>query len=577
MGQLPVQQASLSHDKKRGHKELTYEHLHRIDFWEEEPYQWEAPFRYSVHRIYRHGYYKSLTFKTEITNRNNGTVVTIHFRGQAKGLAGWLFTKRKFGAHFRIKVGKIIACYDASASRKCFPSFKKRSFLLKKRNRWNSLREKLAETSGKPALSKLLIRTLRESDETDLTCIHPPKLAELWGKPLHEVIEVLLYAAKIDILNFSWNITCPSCRKNLQNIKKLAEITAAPFCQDCGKDAELDFNHTIQIVFQVHPLVKKLSQKVYCAGNPQERPHVYLNQVLQPGQKKFVSIRLPAGDYRIYSDKNKESIYASVAANGLDSATLAFRQNESQVQHVKITPNPYLVLHNQTDEPLHIICEKNSWENYSISASHVTSLQLFRNLFPREFIRSEKQIASRNLTILFTDLINSSQIYTSNGDELAIGQVMWHFEALHQIILEEHGAIVKTIGDAVMAIFPKPIYAVKAFERAHLLFKKNLQTEHPIRLKAGIHSGDCVAVTLNNRIDYFGNTVNIASRLVEHAKGGELVISSEAYKNGDLKSFISKKRDNLSIHHFDVSLKGFESHSFEAKKITLQSPLRLVV
>lgn len=577
MGQLSVQQASLSHSKKRGYKELTYEHLHRIDIWEEEPYQWEAPYHYSVLRTYKHGYYDTLKFSVDIEPGENGTVVTVRFTGHAKGIAGWLFAKRKFGSRFRRKVGKIISEYDASIVNRAFPKARKKKKFFGKRSHLGALQKQLTDNSGRPEISALLIETLRDSDELDLACMHPPQLAELWNKPLHDVLEVLLYAAKINILNFSWNITCPSCRKKIQNTKKLAAITGPLFCKVCDRDAELDFNHTVQLVFQVHPLVKKLSRKVYCVGNPRSRPHVYLNQILQPGEKKYVEIMLPAGNYRFYSDRTDGYIYASVDKNGLDNATLTFHQNESHYQHVKVTPDINLVLYNQTNKPITITCEKRGWESHSVAASHVTSLQLFRNLFPRELIRTGKQVDAKNLTILFTDLINSSKIYTGSGDEPGIGQVMEHFESLRKIIMEERGAIVKTTGEAVMAIFPQPIYAMQAFERAHSFFKKSIKTDRPVQLKGGIHSGNCVAVTFNNRIDYFGKAVNIASRLSEHAKGGELVISSDAYKSDDLKELIKRKRDTLTIHHFDVSLKGFEDHSFEAKRITLQGSLRLVV
>ena len=85
----------------------------------------------------------------------------------------------------------------------------------------------------------------------------------------------------------------------------------------------------------------------------------------------------------------------------------------------------------------------------------------------------------------------------------------------HEIIAAETGAVVKTIGDAVMATFPTPdralVAALRIREAMHKLNAKRKSED--LLLKIGIHEGPCLAVTLNDRQDYFGQTVNIASRV----------------------------------------------------------------
>ena len=102
---------------------------------------------------------------------------------------------------------------------------------------------------------------------------------------------------------------------------------------------------------------------------------------------------------------------------------------------------------------------------------------------------------------------------------------------LHEIVAAEAGAVVKTIGDAVMATFPTPDRAVAAALRMRDAMRK-LNEERggeDLLLKIGIHEGPCIAVNLNERQDYFGQTVNIASRVqglatsqrdLRHRRGG---------------------------------------------------------
>ena len=103
-----------------------------------------------------------------------------------------------------------------------------------------------------------------------------------------------------------------------------------------------------------------------------------------------------------------------------------------------------------------------------------------------------------------------------------------HFRVLTEITGSEAGAVVKTIGDAVMATFPTPDRALAAALRIRSAMRKlnEERGSEDLLLKIGIHEGPCLAVTLNDRQDYFGQTVNIASRV----QG--LATSSSIYATG---------------------------------------------
>lgn len=578
MGQLPVQHASVSQEVPKGHRELTYEQIHRTDIWEEEPYEWEAPFHLKVRRNYKSGPYKSLFFSFDIAQHKSGSKVTFRFSGEAKNFTSSFKIKRNFSSTFKRRLNKIIQFYDSNIYTNETSVFKKNRFRLSRKPRWDNLRNELVEISNDSVLPGLLIQTLRDSDDLDLEAIEPISLAKSWREPLHKVLEVLFFATNKKILNLHWKAACPTCRQTQKNIQKIREFTDSLYCSYCKKEFELDFHNSINLVFQPHPLVRKLDVKKYCKSSPARRPHVKLHQYVYPGQKRFVKVHLKPGNYKIYCEQTNSKVRATVQNDGLENATLTFNHRDKEDQQVTLSTNPNLVIHNQTEERIFVILEDLDWKKYSVSASEVTSLQLFRNLFPNELLQNEQQFKCSDMTIMFTDLTDSSSIYSNNGDELATGHVINHFEILRKVISEERGAIVKTIGDATMSIFQEPVNAVRAFHRAQQHFKKNQQSDHKIKLKGGIHCGNGIAVTLNNRIDFFGNTINIASRLVENAGSEQLVISSEACKNRNLELFLKAQKDEIRINHFDVILKGDEEKTFEAKCLSMHnSSLRLVV
>ena len=174
--------------------------------------------------------------------------------------------------------------------------------------------------------------------------------------------------------------------------------------------------------------------------------------------------------------------------------------------------------------------------------------------------------------------MDSTSIYQEHGDEMAIGQVMSHFKIIQQIVAEERGSIVKTIGDAVMAVFRNPMNAIKAVDRIQNILSTSTSLGDSFKLKAGIHIGDCTAVNLNNRIDYFGTTVNIASRLVDYASEREIVLSKEVYEHSEVKRFLAENNDKLFVKEANANLKGFDENEFPIKQIRLEkAKLRLVI
>jgi len=99
------------------------------------------------------------------------------------------------------------------------------------------------------------------------------------------------------------------------------------------------------------------------------------------------------------------------------------------------------------------------------------------------------------------------------------------------VTVRHNGAVVKTIGDAIMAAFVTPPDAVSAAlkMRSEIERLNEARAARDFVLKIGIHRGPSIAVTLNDRLDYFGQTVNIASRVEHLAEGDEICLTEEVY------------------------------------------------
>ncbi len=161
-----------------------------------------------------------------------------------------------------------------------------------------------------------------------------------------------------------------------------------------------------------------------------------------------------------------------------------------------------------------------------------------------------------NLTFLFTDLKGSTELYDRVGDLVAYDLVRAHFRVLNEIVAAEGGAVVKTIGDAVMATFPTPQQALAAALRMRVAMQSPDQQlgNAPLTLKIGMHAGPCLAVNLNDRQDYFGQTVNIASRVQELASSHS-IFATEAIVSGEEAARLIAS-SNVEARSQDRSLRG---------------------
>jgi class 3 adenylate cyclase len=206
-----------------------------------------------------------------------------------------------------------------------------------------------------------------------------------------------------------------------------------------------------------------------------------------------------------------------------------------------------------------------AWADVALTAAEVTALQLFRDLFATEALRPGEPISVGSLTVVFTDLRDSTRFYRDVGDAPAFGSVMNHLELLRETVTGEDGAIVKAMGDAIMAVFSRPVSAVRAVLRAQRAVASPADGRPPFSLKAGIHTGPCIAVSQNGRLDYFGSTVNLAARLVDLSSGSDVIVSEAVHSDPEVAELLGV---SVRAETLEAALKGFDEVRFALWRLT---------
>jgi len=578
--QPSIQQAHITQSVEPGFIQLSHNGINRYEVWEEEPHQWEYPFRFGLTRHYQSGPFKDLKVQVDLQPNTDGTRIKIDIWAKPRlGILSLLSTF-KLKTLIKRRLKKTIRHYDklAFSGNKPYQLADEKSLVRGGEKRLNQILEELHNSDVDAQILSKLVDYIRRADSLDLERIHPFELADHWDIPRKRVLQVFIHASKANLLNFNWDLHCPTCRSIQESVKTLNQIHEPIYCDECEQEFSVNFNKTIQLSFTPHPLIRKIDNKKYCVRGPQSKSHVVIQQYLEPGENRYLKTELSPGSYLLRSTHSKGTAKVHVRKNGNDTVHIELRSAGLNGEEVHISEDPNLSIQNSSSETQLITLERESWNDCSVSAAEITSSQLFRDLFGNEVLKKGEKISVDNITLMFTDLFDSTSMYNEKGDDKAVGQVIDHFEILENAIAEENGAIVKTIGDSVMAVFCQPDQALRAYLRAQKMLLQDDRFNKGLQLKAGIHHGSCVAVNLNNRIDYFGSTVNIASRFVDYASENEAILAQGTFSKSNLDNILGEYGNDNTVEDMSTQLKGFQKESFLIKRIQVESsPLRLAI
>jgi class 3 adenylate cyclase len=418
---------------------------------------------------------------------------------------------------------------------------------------------------------------VRDAPDAALCRVNVLKFAAQHALDEEAVIAAFLHAARLGIFELSWNIVCPGCGGVLGEGSTLKTVGHDDYvCALCARGYETSLDAMVEVTFTVSRRVRRIA-----AHSPHELPFVeYFRQIfwasamelpddldhvvdditldtleLQARQKAQLSLQLPAEFVIVFEPVTHTAQFIDVKGEPTrerQNLSVVFTGIKAPTTTVEMRPGPLrLAFENRTDERLlpglwiagEALHELLDLRHPFLSAKRLLSNQTFRDLYGTDTLDAEQRLKITSLTFLFTDLKGSTPLYQRVGDIAAFELVRAHFHVLHEIVGAEAGAVVKTIGDAVMATFDTPDRAVAAALRMREAMQSlnDERGSEDLLLKIGIHEGPCLAVVLNDRQDFFGQTVNIASRVQGLATSRAIFATGPVVENAQTSSLLAEK------------------------------------
>ncbi len=493
--------------------------------WEERPYEWVRGSSFRQTRVFRKGPLRRFGPVVELQSEGSGTLLSYTLTGEPKGVVGAILFRLGFlekGGAAIARLVKMATDYLAGERARLFdyaaPSLPKGAH-----RRVAAAVAQIEAGAYGHGLATRLGEYLLSAPEVDLMRMRPLKLARDWAAEPRLVVELFLEATRIGLLRLSWDLLCPRCRGAKSSVAALDQLPKAAHCSACNIGYDADFARNVELSFRPAPSVRELTIGEYCLNGPYSTPHVVVQQVLAPGEHRTITATLDPGPYRLRTLEPGAQIDIEHEAGAFPSIVV---DDGAILAGEPISANE-IELINAGKSDSGIVIESRAWVADALTAHRATLLQAFRDLLPGEALRPGEDIAIDNVTLMFTDLAGSTALYERIGDGRAYRLVRDHFAFLAATVRRHNGTLVKTIGDAVMAAFSDPADAV----RAALSVQDEVRSFNAeqggdaITIKIGLHGGPCIAVTMNDRLDYFGSTVNTAARLQGQSLGGDVVLS----------------------------------------------------
>lgn len=513
--------------------------------YEERPFTWEYPRWYESDRIFSRGplRHQHLLVSLEETE-SGGCRVTwaleIETAPWVVGFVADLILRKTIVPRFHGLMEKIGARLSEASERGEPPSIPcvnrpPDPASAAERARIAEAAAKTRERIASPWLERLEA-ILAERPPGELRRLRPLALAKAWDASPEEVLDLMLAATAAGLLVLRWDVLCPHCRGDRHNLESLGEVGEDAYCAACDLTFDVDLSRNLEVVFAPHPAVRATEIERFCLAGPGSNAHVFVRRVVPAGASLEVRLDLPPGRYRARVDGAPTYRWLSVAGAGDGEASagswaLCVDDDLEGPDHEAAAGAPApLRIENRSAQDRILTVETAEWIRDVLSAGDLVVTQRFRDLFDSQVLAPGITLQVERVVVLFTDLVGSTAMYRRLGDARAFRYVWSHFDALKPVIAEHGGALVKTIGDAVMAVFPEPASALEAAAAFHAVLDahdREAGFDPPVGLKVGLASGPAYAVNLNGLIDYFGSTVNLAARIQAESAGGDVVVPAD--------------------------------------------------
>jgi serine/threonine protein kinase len=512
--------------------------------WDEHPFEWVYPSRLSVLRDYTEGPLRSMRSVVELFPQagGRGTRLVHTIELEPRGLLGRALASVEVGVRTRRALDRVYRRIDSLLrGRSVAVGDNTDAFVAPTtlsadtEARMIELERAIVADGVAPIVAERLGAWLRAAAPQDVARIRPLALARRLGLEPETVVDACLHATRRGLLVMLWDLLCPTCRAPAGMAETLKALREHGHCDACDLQWALDLSSSIELIFRVHPSLRDADTGTYCLSSPAHTPHVLAQLRLPAGAASEVEFSLPDGSYRLTARRASWSFAFTVQGKTPRATLRAAISTGPSDEHSRLLNGreQRFLLDNDTGREQLVRIERVAARDDVLIASHAIARPLFRHMFPAEVLSPETMVRAGDVTLLLVEVPGASAA--------SVEQRFLQIRAVDEAVTNAGGSVVRLHGtEGVLATFAAPIDAVRAAGALASLSSVSASSsassssssssshrdrrDPQARLLVAIHRGPGGAVTIGERVEYFGPVVRELEALVRHARPGELVV-----------------------------------------------------
>jgi class 3 adenylate cyclase len=511
-----------------------------------------APYAYAFERRFESGPMEAYRLLWQFAPEGEGTRAKVTLEGRLRAVArlGLPFTRRTAERELEALLDAIDVGLGASNPATVHTTHNGASD--ERIQRAATMLRRHHEAAAVDSLESLLV----EGDDLDCMTLRPRQLARRWAVEEGPLLALLFAAVDAGLLRLRWSLLCPSCRSAAVESDDLGRIGAGEHhCDACAIGFGSELERNVEAVFVPDPSIRPVHAVRWCTGGPARMPHVRL----QDGDVHAASParwKLPQepGTYRVFAMGGARAAVI-VEPGGEPSAELTLG-GDAPAEPLRMAPGAALTVHVPGAFRGFVRLEEEIWRSDALTARELFLRAEARGRVVPGSLRTNARLSLGRVGVLFTDLSGSTALYERLGDAEACSVVLDHFEVIRAAVEATQGTVLKTIGDAVLALYPDESAAALGAAAVDRAVGKHLAQRGltgVLGLKLAVDGGPGFLVREGERLDVYGRIVNRAARLEAQANRGHVIFLARTFD-----SFSGRVRaDYRELRRFAFDAKGF--------------------
>ena len=501
--------------------------------WQEFPFQWVRLRELSVLRIFQSGPFESVTSTIKLTPLRDGKTNVIHqFQVTPRGFIGKILMPIQFQFATPRILDRVYRRLESIVGQvenrfACDMPFGKPISLSKRQQKTLGSRlDGIAARLNDAHLVERFSSAIGTISDAIAGRLQPIRLARQLGCSINAVLELCCLAVEVGILQLTWDVICPLCRVTVQNENSLKKIRQHIHCDSCNLDFKLDFANSIELIFKVHPDIRKIGTGQFCIGGPFHAPHVIAQNRVLPGTRKEFATPLLSGSYSLKSSGHEDTIRFQTSSNASnDQLSVNLGGIQQQAEKLRCATDQYsdqntcIKIDNPTNFDIWSRLENESDREDSLTAASASMHPLFAEMFPGELIRPDQLIEKSNLYMLCIQMLSFDSAFEQIG-EVAIRE--------NWLILKDvfNNKSVETSPQCVISdtsavfLFESLAIMLKAIERYCFAYPREATVERN-QYGLAIGFGEVISNERSNQAEYFGPAIREiqtqSTQLLAHA------------------------------------------------------------